>query len=74
VPAERAEPAPFVLDRQSQRLEPLSCVTAVLRNQTSVWSGGGAGICAKVHRQEGAVSEEKRQLIRSSHPQAADLC
>jgi hypothetical protein len=49
----------FVLDRQSQRSEPLSCVTAGLRNQTLVWSAGGAGICARFHRQEGAVSEEE---------------
>jgi len=57
VPAEWPEPAPFALDRQSQRLEPLSCVTTVLRNQTSVWSAGRPGIRAGFPRQEGAVSE-----------------
>ena len=36
MPAEWAEPAPFVLDRQSQRLEPLWGVTTVLRTNIGI--------------------------------------
>jgi hypothetical protein len=51
-PAEGADSTPFVLDRASQRLDPILSVSKQLRNQPSVWSNDGLALCGLLHRYE----------------------